>query len=51
MGYLGHVITAQGVAMDAEKIAIVQAWLPPRIVCVVHGFLGTIGYYRKFIWS
>jgi hypothetical protein len=49
--YLGHVITAQGVAMDAEKIAAVQAWPPPRTVRVVHGFLGLIGYYHKFIQS
>jgi hypothetical protein len=51
MAYLGHVISAQGVAMDAEKVVAVWAW--PSL-CTVHalcGFLSLMVYYRKFTCS
>jgi hypothetical protein len=37
--------------MDAEKVEAVLAWSMSRMVSVVHGFLGLMGYYRKFIRS
>jgi hypothetical protein len=35
--------------MDADKVAAVSAWLQPRSACDHRGFLGLVGYYRKFI--
>jgi hypothetical protein len=49
--YLGHVISKHDITMDAEKVAVVQQWLLPRTMCVIHGFLGLTSYYRKFIRS
>jgi hypothetical protein len=51
VAYLGHVITAQGVAMDADKVAAVQAWRSPCSVRAIRIFLGLTSYYRKFIQS
>jgi hypothetical protein len=49
VAYLGHVISEAGVAMDADKVAAVSAWLQPRSARGFRGFLGLAGYYRKFI--
>jgi hypothetical protein len=49
MAYLGHVILADGVAMDRDKIDVVTSWPQPRLVRSLHGFLGLVGYYRRFI--
>jgi hypothetical protein len=51
VAYMGHVITAQRVTMDAEKVAAVQVWQTPCLVRAVHGFLGLTEYYRTFMES
>ncbi|KAK1646483.1 hypothetical protein QYE76_064288 [Lolium multiflorum] len=48
-GIYGHVISAEGVAMDSDKVLIVVDWPTPRTVRAVRGFLGFAGYYHKFI--
>jgi triacylglycerol esterase/lipase EstA (alpha/beta hydrolase family) len=35
--------------MDADKVAAVTAWLTPHSPRALRGFLGLMGYYRKFI--
>jgi hypothetical protein len=49
VSYLGHIISEHGVTMDPEKIEAVDSWPIPRMICALCGFLGLIGYYRKFI--
>lgn len=47
--YLGHIVTADGVKPDPEKVRAVEEYPVPRTVREVKGFLGLAGYYRRFI--
>ncbi|GJY24001.1 hypothetical protein Tco_0397659 [Tanacetum coccineum] len=47
--YLGHVISAQGVATDPAKVQAMQTLLVPKNIKKLRGFLDLIGYCRRFI--
>ena len=49
IAYLGHVISAQGVATDEGKIEAIKKWQIPKDITEVWSFLGFMGYYREFI--
>lgn len=47
--YLGHVISAEGVTMDGDKVVAVAAWPQPQSARGPCGFLGLACYYLRFI--
>jgi hypothetical protein len=38
-----------GIRVDPKKIEAMQDWPHPKTLKRLHGFLGLIGYYRKFV--
>ncbi|XP_073354657.1 uncharacterized protein [Aegilops tauschii subsp. strangulata] len=49
VGFLGHILNQEGVAVDPEKVKAILDWKPPANVTDVRSFLGSVGYYRRFI--
>lgn len=49
VGYLGHLISAEGVKANWKKIEAMLSLLIPKNPKSLRGFLGLMGYYRKFI--
>jgi hypothetical protein len=47
--FLGHVISAEGIAVDPRKIQEVLEWKSPKSVTQIRSFLGLAGYYHRFI--
>jgi hypothetical protein len=43
VAYLGHVISAAGVAMDPAKVQAIHEWPTPRSARAVRSFLGLAG--------
>ena len=49
VAFLGHVISAEGISVDPQKIKAIVNWKPPTKVYEVLSFLGLAGYCRKFV--
>jgi hypothetical protein len=49
VSFLGHVISAEGIAIDPSKVQEVLEWKSPKSVTQIRGFLGLAGYYHRFI--
>ena len=47
--YLGHVISAAGVETDPDKVIAVKDWPVPKNARELQSFIGTEGYYRRYI--
>lgn len=47
--FLGHIVSASGVATDPEKVSAVTHWKKPTDLKSLRSFLGFCGYYRRFI--
>ena len=49
VAFLGHVISAEGISADPQKIEAIVNWKLPTNVSEVRSFLVLAGYYKKFV--
>ncbi|KAL9281200.1 putative nucleotidyltransferase, Ribonuclease H [Arabidopsis thaliana] len=49
MSFLGHIISAEGVSVDPEKIEVIRDWPRPTNATEIRSFLGLAGYYKRFV--
>lgn len=47
--FLGHVIFAEGIYVDLQKVEAVLNWEQPMTVTEVRSFFGLVGYYCRFM--
>jgi hypothetical protein len=49
VGFLGHLISAEGIGAHPEKTEQILNWGTPRCVRDVRAFIGITSYYRKYV--
>ena len=49
MGFLGHVVSRDGILIDLKKVKVVVDWPRPTTVTGFRSFLGLAGFYHRFI--
>ena len=49
LSFLRHIVSEEGIQVDPKKVEVIIEWKPLRNVTEVHGFLGLVGYYRRFV--
>jgi hypothetical protein len=47
--YLGHIAIQEGVRVNPKKVVALQDCPYPKTLNISRGFLGFIGYYKKFV--
>lgn len=49
VGFSGHVISKDGLAVDPAMTEVVVNWKSSKNVFEIQSFLGLAGYYRRFV--
>lgn len=47
--YLGHMVSADGITVDPDKVKAVEEWPTPTSHSDVQSFIGLVNYYRRMI--
>ena len=49
LGFLGHLLSKEGVSVDPRKVQSIVEWATPTSCCEVRRFTGLANYYRRFV--
>lgn len=49
MAFLGHIVSGDGIRVDAQKIEAVKNWPKLTSLIDIKSFLGLVGYYYRFV--
>lgn len=49
VSFLRHIVSKDGIKVNLRKIESVRDWPRPKTVMEVRSFLGSAGYYRRFV--
>ncbi|WVZ84486.1 hypothetical protein U9M48_031516 [Paspalum notatum var. saurae] len=49
VGFLGYIVTPQGIEVDETKIDAIRSWPTPTTITQVRSFLGLAGFYLRFV--
>jgi RNase H-like domain found in reverse transcriptase len=49
VNFLGFRVSAEGINMEEDLLQTIDKWPTPKGIREVQGFLGTTGFYRRFI--
>ena len=49
IAFLGHIISAEGIAVDPAKVEAIRNWQAPKTIGEIWSFLGLVGYYIRFV--
>ena len=47
--YLGHILSAQVISTDFQKVETVASYPVPQNAKAIHSFLGLTAFYRRFV--